>query len=46
MNWKRLGAVKPQDLEQARLNLHYAAQIVSGIGRTMLPKQDDDSTPT
>lgn len=43
MSWNRLGAVAPQDLKQARLNLHYAAQVVSGIGRTLLPAQQDDS---
>jgi hypothetical protein len=43
MGWNRLGSVEPQDLKQARLNLHFAAQVVSGVGRTLLARQDDDS---
>ena len=43
MSWKRLGSVEPQDLEQARLNLHFASQVVSGVGRTLLPAKKDDS---
>ncbi len=42
MSWNRLGSVEPQDLKQARLNLHFGAQIASGVGRTLLPQQDDD----
>jgi hypothetical protein len=43
MKWNHLGAVEPQDLKPARLNLHFAAQVVSGVGRTLLPAQQDDS---
>jgi len=42
-DWRPLGAVAPTALAEARLKLHHAAQIVSGVGRTLLPKQDDDS---
>ena len=41
--WRPLGAVAPGDLVEARLQTHYAAQIVSGLGRTLLDKQPDDS---
>lgn len=43
MNWKRLGAVEPSQLAETRLNLHFAAQVVSGLGRTLLPEHKDDS---
>jgi hypothetical protein len=42
-SWQSLGATDPTDLVEARLQSHYAAQVVSGVGRTLLPKQDDDS---
>ena len=43
MSWMQLGAVAPRDLKQARMNLHFAGQVVSGVGRTLLPSRDDDS---
>ena len=42
-DWQQLGGVTPTALAEARINLHYAAQIVSGVGRTWAPKRDDDS---
>lgn len=41
--WRPLGAVPPTALTEARLQAHYAAQVVSGLGRTLLEKQSDDS---
>ncbi|MBI1353443.1 MAG: hypothetical protein GC160_03790 [Acidobacteria bacterium] len=41
--WKRLRAAETAELEKARMQLHYAAQVVSGVGRTLLPHQADDS---
>lgn len=42
-SWKRLGAVLPTELAAARIELHYAAQSVSGVGRTFVPTRADDS---
>lgn len=42
-NWNRLGVPQPRALVDARLQLHYAAQVVSAVGRNFLPKQEDDS---
>lgn len=41
--WPQLGAVAPTELASARQELHYAAQTVSGVGRTFLEKRADDS---
>lgn len=41
MRWKPLGHVLPTGLTQARLSLHWAAQLVSAPGTTLLPKADD-----
>ena len=38
-----LGAVFPLELSQARLSLHWAAQLVSAPGASLLPAQADDS---
>ena len=38
-----LGAVFPLELSQARLTLHWAAQLVSAPGASLLPAQADDS---
>lgn len=43
MTWSALGAVLPGDLSQARLQLHWAAQLVSAVGTSLLPAQADDS---
>ena len=42
-SWQPLGAVAPDDLVEARMNLHYATQVVSGVGRTFLDQKADDS---
>ena len=41
--WNKLGSVGPRELAGARLQQHYAAQIASALGRTLVPKRDDDS---
>ena len=38
-----LGAVFPLELSEARLGLHWAAQLVSAPGANLLPAQADDS---
>jgi len=42
-DWRPLGAVAPTALFDARLQMHHAAQIISGVGRTLLPEEGDDS---
>ena len=42
-DWRPLGAVAPAELRDARMQAHYASQIVSGVARTLLDKRDDDS---
>ena len=42
-SWKPLGANAPETLVEPRLQLHYAAQVVSGVGRTLIEEQADDS---
>ena len=41
--WTRLGACPSHQLSEARLQLHFGAQTVSGLARTHGPKRDDDS---
>jgi hypothetical protein len=41
MSWKKLGAVSPGELSQARLQLHWAAQLVSATGTSLLPAEAD-----
>lgn len=41
MRWKTLGAVSPGVLSQARLQLHWAAQLVSAPGTTLRPADAD-----
>lgn len=43
MTRSALGAVLPRELTQARLQLHWAAQLVSGLGTSVLPAQADFS---
>ena len=43
MNWRALGSVLPDRLADARLELHYAAQLVSAPGTTLLPATADFS---
>ncbi len=38
-----LGAVLPRDLSRARIELHWATQLVSAVGTSMLPAQPDFS---
>lgn len=41
--WQRVGTVHPADLTDSRLQLHWACQIPSSVGTTLLPARDDDS---
>ena len=41
--WQPLGEHDPTDLVAARLQLHWAAQLVSAVGTTLLPPAADDS---
>lgn len=43
MTWKTLGAVPPDRLSEARLELHWAAQLLSAPGVTLLPTEKDFS---
>lgn len=43
MSWKSLGSVLPESLEPARLDLHWAAQLVSASGATLLEPASDFS---
>ncbi len=43
MSWKPLGSVLPDTLVEARLELHWAAQLVSAVGTSLLPPQADFS---
>jgi len=40
-DWRELGATPPSDLVEARLQLHYAAQIVSSVGFTFVSAKPD-----
>jgi hypothetical protein len=42
-SWLRVGDRAPTDLVDTRLQLHWAAQVVSAVGTTLLPAADDDS---
>jgi len=46
MSWRPIGAVSPSELGKARLELHYAAQLVSAPGTTLLPGRADYSHTT
>jgi hypothetical protein len=41
MTWSALGAVAPSELSRARLQLHWAAQLVSAPGTSLLPAAED-----
>lgn len=41
--WQALGSCAPTGLRNARLLLHWAAQLVSAVGSTLLAPADDDS---
>ena len=43
MTWKAVGRVLPSTLSDARLQLHWAAQLVSAPGHTLLPVEVDYS---
>ncbi len=43
MNWKTLGAVSPSGLSEARVELHWAAQLLSAPGVSLLPAEEDYS---
>ena len=40
-DWETLGAVDPRELTDARLQLHWAAQAAAGVGKLLLPHQED-----
>lgn len=42
--WKTLGQIAPEELAEARLELHHALQLAAiGVGRHLVPQRDDDS---
>jgi len=41
--WQKVGNVNPGDLKDSRLQLHWACQIPSSVGTTLLPAREDDS---
>ena len=41
--WLQVGERAPTDLVDARLQLHWAIQLVSAVGTTLLPAAADDS---
>src|SRR5687767_620587 len=43
MLWSKLGEINPADLVSARVELHWAAQIPSAAGSTLLPLRADAS---
>lgn len=43
MTWKTLGAVSPDRLSEARAQLHWAAQLLSAPGVSLLPAVEDYS---
>lgn len=43
--WSPLGTVAPGELTDARLELHWAAQLVSAVGKTFVAPRADDSHP-
>ena len=43
MSWERTGAVDPRLLADARVQLHWAAQIAAGVGRTLVTPRADHS---
>ena len=42
-DWETLGAVDPRALIDARLQLHWAAQVAAAVGKQLLPRQPDFS---
>lgn len=43
MSWMPLGSMLPNTLSEARLELHWAAQLVSAVGTSLLPPRADFS---
>jgi hypothetical protein len=43
MTWRALGTVAPSELSQARIQLHWATQLVSAPGTSLLPPAEDYS---
>lgn len=43
MTWKALGKVAPDQLSEVRLQLHWAAQLLSAPGTSLLPAREDYS---
>ncbi|NNE20182.1 MAG: hypothetical protein HKN10_17070, partial [Myxococcales bacterium] len=43
MTWKTLGAIPPDRFPEARLELHWAAQLLSAPGLSLLPAEKDFS---
>lgn len=41
--WRELGKAEPKRLKDARVNLHWAVQVVAAVGATYSPPQPDDS---
>jgi len=41
MTWKTIGTASPGELSQARLQLHWAVQLVSAPGTSLLPAEAD-----
>ncbi|MCB9893425.1 MAG: hypothetical protein H6839_03140 [Planctomycetes bacterium] len=42
-NWTKLGEVAPDSLSGARLQAHFAVQVVAAAGKSLLRARDDDS---
>jgi len=45
MSWEQLGSVAPLSLSEARLEAHYAAQVVAAAAITLLEPTADDGHP-
>jgi len=43
VRWSTLGETNPRQLEDARLQLHWAAQLAASFGQTLGEPKDDDS---
>ncbi|TFH21507.1 MAG: hypothetical protein E4H03_10490 [Myxococcales bacterium] len=43
--WLTISAVPDDELVEARIQLHYSAQLVAALGATLLPPAADDSHP-
>lgn len=43
VKWRKLGRVAPDELTEARLQVHWATQIVASVGNTLLEAKPDHS---